>query len=164
MADNVLWIAGREPQARHFVWAHNGHVSRRPNTMGRHLSTALGAQYRNIAFTFGNGRFNSVAQLSDGSFDQLQAHTIQGPNANTLESLFNATLEPRLILDTRKVLSGEAGSFTLNRRPIPMRSIGSVYSATNAAGYYEQALLPFDYDGIIWFVNTRESRLLPFSP
>jgi len=163
MADNALWIASREPQARHFVWAHNGHVSRRPNTMGRHLAHALGSQYRNVAFTFGNGRFNAVSVLPSGAFGPLQVHTTNGPAGGTLESLFNATLEPRLILDTRKVLSGEAGSFALSRRPLFMRSIGSVYSAATANAYYERAILPFDYDGIIWFVNTRESQLLSFS-
>ena len=164
MADNVLWIAGRDPQARLFAWAHNGHVSRRPNTMGRHLANALGDQYRNVAFTFGNGRFNAVTQLASGAFGQLQVQTINGPDGGfTLEGMLNATLEPRLILDTRKVLSGETGTSVLNRRPVFMRSIGSVYSPTNPLTYYERVLLPQDYDGIIWFVNTRESQLLPFN-
>lgn len=164
MADNVLWIAGREPQARLFVWAHNGHVSRRPNSMGRHLSEALGEQYRNFAFTFGNGRFNAVTQLSSGAFGQLQVHTINGPDGgSTLEGMLISTIEPRLILDTRKVLSGETGTTVLNRRPVLMRSIGSVYSPQNPLVYYERVLLPQDYDGIIWFVNTRESQLLRFN-
>ncbi|MBK9410987.1 MAG: erythromycin esterase family protein [Gemmatimonadetes bacterium] len=164
MADNVLWIAGRDPQARLFAWAHNGHVSRRPNTMGRHLANALGDQYRNVAFTFGNGRFNAVTQLASGAFGQLQVQTINGPDGGfTLEGMLNATLEPHLILDTRKVLSGETGTSVLNRRPVFMRSIGSVYSPTNPLTYYERVLLPQDYDGIIWFVNTRESQLLPFN-
>jgi erythromycin esterase len=164
MADNVLWIARRDPQARLFAWAHNGHVSRRPNTMGRHLANALGDEYRNVAFTFGNGRFNAVTLLASGAFGQLQVQTISGPDGGaTLEGMFNATLEPRLILDTRKVLSGETGTFVLNRRPVLMRSIGSVYSPLNPLTYYERVLLPLDYDGVIWFGNTRESQLLPFN-
>ena len=59
--------------------------------------------------------------------------------------------------------SGETGTSVLNRRPIYMRSIGAVYSPLTPLNYYERVLLPQDYDGIIWFVNTRESQLLPFN-
>lgn len=162
MADNVLWTAAREPQARLFVWAHNGHVTRRVYSMGYHLAAALGEEYRNVAFTFGGGRFNAVTLLPSGAFGALELQYINNPNVGTLEQYFSATLAPRLIFDARRATSGATGTHPFNRRLIPMRSIGSVYSPANPAAYYEIALLPVDYDGVIWFVNTRESRLLPF--
>ena len=163
MADNALWIAAREPAARLFVWAHNAHVSRRPSTMGAHLARELGDAYRNVAFTFGNGRFNAITMLSSGAYGPLQVHTVSGlGSVFTMESFLFATAQPRLIFDTHKVTSREAGTFAIDRRPVLLRSIGAVYSSTNAAGYFERSLLPLDYDGIIWFVFVGESRLLPF--
>lgn len=43
-----------------------------------------------------------------------------------------------------------------------MRSIGALYSSTTASSYFEDVLLPGDYDGIIWFRSTSASVLLPF--
>lgn len=161
MADNVLWIAAREPQAKLFVWAHNAHVSRRATAMGQHLGDALGDAYRNVAFTFGSGRFNAVTVLPSGAYGALQAHQVSGPRSGSpLESYLLSTLAPRLILDTHKVTSGESGTFVLDRRPLYMRSIGAVFSPENPNAYYENVLLPLDYDGIIWFVFVVESQLL----
>ena len=161
MAENVLWIAGREPQARLFVWAHNAHVSRRATAMGQYLGDALGDAYRSVAFTFGNGRFNAITVLPNGAFGSLQAHQVSGAGSGRpIEAYFFATAAPRLILDAHKVTSGESGTFVLDRRPVYMRSIGALYSPENPNLYFENALLPLDYDAIIWFDFVSESRLL----
>ncbi len=162
MADNVLWIAAREPQARLFVWAHNGHVIRRTPAMGQHLGDALGDAYRTVAFAFGSGRFNAVTMLPNGALGALEVQSVTSIAAGSLDQHFNATLQPRLIFDARRATSGATGTHPFNRRPIPMRSIGAVYSSLNAGAYYDAPVLPTAYDGVIWFVSTRESRLLPF--
>lgn len=161
MAENALWVAERESQAKLFVWAHNAHVSRRASAMGQHLGDALGDAYRNVAFTFGNGRFNAVTVLPSGAYGALQPHQVSGTRPGTpLESYLFATLAPRLILDAHKVTSGESGTFVLDRRPVYMRSIGATFSPENPFAYYENVLLPLDYDGIIWFGFVNESQLL----
>lgn len=161
MADNVLWIAAREPQAKLFVWAHNAHVSRRATAMGQHLGDALGDAYRNAAFTFGSARFNAVTALPNGTYGALQAHQVSGVGpGRPIESYFLATGEHRLFLDTHKVTSGESGTFVLDRRPVAMRSIGAVFSPENPNAYFETILLPLDYDAIIWFDFVSESKLL----
>lgn len=161
MADNVLWIARREPQAKLFVWAHNAHVTRRATAMGQYLRDALGDAYRNAAFTFGSARFNAVTVLPNGTYGALRAHQVSGAGpGRPIESYLLATGEHRLFLDAHKVSSGESGTFVLDRRPVAMRSIGATFSPENPNQYFESILLPLDYDLIIWFDFVSESHLL----
>jgi erythromycin esterase len=158
MADNLEWATLRETGDRFFAWAHNYHVSRRPNTMGFHLGRRLGSNYLNLAFTFGTGTFNAVLAGVGG----LRTHTIDAVDSTSIEWLFQQGGQPRLLFDTRKLQSGGSDAAVLRDRPVRMRSIGSVYSATTPAAYFEDVLLPADYDGIIWFRSTSPSVLLPF--
>ena len=162
MADNLLWIAAREPSAKLFVWAHNQHVTRRSGAMGANLAQALSDQYRVLAFTFGTGAFNAVG--STGSvFTGLTSHTINGISTGTLESVFAAATLPRLIFDARKIATGGDAAASLRAQPLRMRTIGAVYQASAAAQFFETTLLPQDYDGLIWFATTTPSVLLPFT-
>lgn len=157
MADNLEWATKRQTGTRFFAWAHNYHVSRRPNTMGFHLGRRLGSNYVNLAFTFGTGTFNAVA-VGGG----LRTHSIESVDSSGIEWLFQQSPSQRLLFDTRKLLTAGPEASGLRDRPVRMRSIGAVYSSTTAAAYFEEALLPGDYDGIIWFRSTSPSVLLPF--
>lgn len=162
MADNLIWVTQQFPAARVFAWAHNFHVSRRPGSMGQFAAQRLGANYRNVGFTFGTGQFNAVGVTSTGSFSTLRSHTITAVDTTALEAVFAATAQPRLILDARRIASGGSGAAALNAGPLRMRSIGAVYTSASESTYFEQALLPADYDGLIWFASTTPSVLLPF--
>jgi erythromycin esterase len=159
MAENALWVARREPAARHFIWAHNNHISRTPRAMGHHLSRALGTDYRAVAFTFGTGSFNAVTINANGSFGALQRQSISATTAGTLEAYFAAHAQERFILDMRKVTGTPAGSIAIDRRLVTMRSIGAAYGSTGL--FFIGALFPADFDAIIWFSQTEASRLLP---
>jgi erythromycin esterase len=162
MAENLLWITQRNPTARVFAWAHNGHVSRRPGGMGQVLGQRLGAAYRNVGFTFGTGEFNAVEKTATGAFTTLRAHRISEIDPTAIESVFAATRQPRLIFDARRLASGDSGAATLAGQPLRMRSIGGAYGSSFADGFFESARLPADYDGLIWFASTSASVLLPF--
>ncbi len=162
MADNLIWVTQQNPAARVFAWAHNYHVSRRPGTMGQFAGQRLGADYRNVGFTFGTGQFNAVEVTPAGAFTTLRSHTITAVDPTALEAVFAATSQPRLIFDARRIASGGSGAAALNAGPLRMRSIGAGYSSAGASGYFEQAMLPADYDGLIWFATTTPSVLLPF--
>ena len=62
MAENVDWILGhRPPGTKAVLWAHNGHVSRRPGSMGGFLSRRHGADMVVVGFAFHSGRYTAVA-------------------------------------------------------------------------------------------------------
>lgn len=162
MAANIGWIAGQAPSAKIFAWAHNGHVSRRPNAMGASLHASLGNAYRVFAFTFGGGGFNAHGMSAAGAITALQQHVVGAPVAGSFESMLSAANMPRAIVDVRQVLTAGPVASIFDRRPVPLRSIGSVYAPSAPANYFEGALLPLDYDAIIWFANTTASRLRSF--
>ncbi len=160
MADNLLWIASRQPSAKLFAWAHNAHVARRAPAMGANVAQVLGDAYRVFGFTFGTGSFNAVGSTG-AAFTGLTSHTIAAVSTGSLESVFAAAGQPRLIFDARRITSGGDAAASL-RVPVRMRSIGAVYAESLAGQYSESALLPQDYDGLIWFANSSPSVLLPF--
>lgn len=162
MAENLLWVSARYPTARLFAWAHNGHVSRRPGTMGHVLGQRLGTDYRNFGFTFGTGEFNAVELTASGARGPLRPQRIADIDSTSIERVFAATGQPRLIFDTRRLSGGGAATAPLTGQPVRMRSIGSMYGAAFAANFFEATLLPDDYDGLIWFAFTSPSVLRSF--
>ena len=161
MADNLLWVADKNPAARIFAWAHNYHVSRKPGAMGSFMGARLGTQYRVFGFTFGLGRLNAVGVNASGAFSGVVQHTVDAIDVSSLEAVFAATNQPRLIFDARRIASGGSAAATLDKA-LRMRSIGAVYAAASASSYFDQTLIPLDYDALIWFANTTPSTLLPF--
>jgi erythromycin esterase-like protein len=79
---------------------------------------------------------------------------------SSFETALAAVGEQRLIFDTRRVMGSRAASL-LDRRPVLMRSIGAVYSFSFPDDFFERAILPLDYDGIIWFATSTPTRLRP---
>ena len=162
MAENLLWASARHPTARLLAWAHNGHVSRRPGTMGHVLGQRLGGDYRTFGLTFGTGEFNAVELTASGARGSLRSQRIVDIDSTSIERVFAATGQPRLIFDTRRLSGGGAAAAPLTGQPVRMRSIGSMYGAAFAANFFEATLLPEDYDGLIWFAFTSPSALRPF--
>ena len=160
MAANLLWIADKNPQARIFEWAHNYHVSRKPGAMGEAVGRQLGAQYRVFGFTFGVGRFNAVTYNALNVSTGLAQQTVTDIDVSSLEAVLSATNQPRLIFDARRI-TGVSAAARLDGA-LRMRTIGAVYTPTSPGSYFDQTLLPLDYDALIWFATTTQSTLLPF--
>lgn len=73
MARTFLELMSAAPGCKAVLWAHNGHVGRQPFEgaalpLGAHLSEALGADYRVVAFSSGSGRVSAIPH--DGSTPQ----------------------------------------------------------------------------------------------
>jgi erythromycin esterase len=161
MADNLLWIAQREPSARIFSWAHNGHVTRQAPAMGANLAASLGDAYRVFGFTFGTGTFNALGSAGT-TLTPLTTHSITTVPHWSLESAFAAVPQPALLFDARKITTGGDAAASLRDQPVRMRTIGSVYQSFNELAMFESARLPQHYDALIWFSRTTPSVLLPF--
>ncbi len=161
MAENIGWVADRNPSARIFAWAHNAHVGRKANAMGSFVDQRFGTQYRTFGFTFGTGGFNAVTLNPNGIPLALEQQTISAVDSTAIETIFSATKQPRLILDARKIATGGSAA-SLFTGGLRMRSIGSSYADDRPASFFETTLLPGDYDGLIWFATSTRSILLPF--
>ena len=123
MAENLAWFAEREPSARLFAWAHNGHVSRRSGSMGQALDRRFGDAYRVVGLTFGRGRFNALLMRSNIVTGPLITHESDPPPTGAVEGVFERTPADRLILDARRLRDAPAVVQRL-RGPIQMRSVG----------------------------------------
>lgn len=103
MADNLLWLRGQYPDSRIVLWAHNGHISKADDRLGRWLQDRLGADYVNFGFTFYRGRCTITVPDSE----ELQ-HDVQTAPPGTLEHLLHQLGEPIFILDLRQMREEQA--------------------------------------------------------
>ena len=149
MAANVVWMQQRNPSARLFLWAHNGHVTRRAGAMGDWLTRQIGDAYRNVGFAFGTGSFNAIVSDATGASLGLTSARVDRVDPASLDGAFQATGAPRLLLDTRKIPGGGAAASTLTGQLLPTRWIGSGFRAEEVSGYYWGVLLPYDFDGLL---------------
>jgi erythromycin esterase len=161
MAENTRWLLDQLPAgSRMMLWAHNYHVSGVPGAMGSHLRQALGPDYLNVGFAFGSGSFNAVEQSEAGQSRGLHAMSTSSVATGALEAYLDAVGSPRLLLDARRIAATAAAAPLAG--PIPMRSIGAVFVPGRDLQYFSQALLPGDYDVLIYLATTTASTLLPF--
>ena len=159
MAENVGWIRDHAPVgAKIALWAHNGHINAIPNLMGGYLRAKYAADYVNLGFLFGQGRFNAVASAT-GQLATFNA--IQVPN-NSLESQFLSVGKSLALLDTRQIAAGGADAISL-AGPILMRSIGALFNPANEPAYFTSQVFPNDFDLLIFVREATQSTLLPFS-
>jgi erythromycin esterase len=149
MAANVEWILDHAPAGSKIVlWAHNLHVSKRADWMGKYLAERYGDDMYVLGFAFGEGRYN--AQGPRG----LTSHEALAPVPGSLETLLEATGIPRFLLDLR----GENGHSTWFKKPVGLRSIGSITVRCS----YVPTVVGEEYDGLIWLNPTSPSVRLPF--
>jgi len=155
MAENVEWLLNQAgPGARMMLWAHNSHVSRLAGSMGALLDSTLGSDYRNLGFLFGTGVFNAVG---DQGFTKYETALVLN---NSLEAAFMETGQQRLLFDARRIPQGGDSAAPL-RGPIPMRSIGALFLSDQESHYFIPALLPNDFDLLIFLASTTASTILP---
>jgi erythromycin esterase len=156
MAENTQWLLNQAvPGTRMMLWAHNYHVSRLLGAMGNHLARAYGNGYVNLGFLFGRGSFNAVGS---GGLRPWNAQLV--PN-NSVEAIFLATAQARLLFDTRRIASGGTAAQPLGE-PILMRSIGAGFDPVRESNYFTTSLCPADYDLLMYVAQTSASTLLPF--
>lgn len=152
MADNIAWILEQNPHAKMVVWAHNSHVSRAEGWMGSHLAERFGDQYVAFGFATASGRYFA---WGDG---KLAANDLLEPPPGSIESFFEATGEPRLVLDLRAADASGPSAWLHELRMI--RGIGAVAT--------DRQFAPRDvthlWDAIIYIRDTTPARQLDTPP
>lgn len=68
MAQNIKWLVDHHPSpTKMVIWAHNGHISKQPASMGQYLREQYGNDYVAIGFTFQEGTYSTYG--GTGYFD-----------------------------------------------------------------------------------------------
>lgn len=155
MADNLRWIQAREQGAKVVLWAHNGHITRRPgarmggNSLGWHLRQSLGKAYLPIAFAFSEGTFQAMG-------DRLEVFEVKPQARGTLDAALAATGYPVLALDLRKrPVKGSVTSWL--ESPQGTWSIGARFSPDHA-GWVMQEAITEAYDALLFVNHTTSAR------
>jgi len=163
MAENVQWLLQQAPPStRIALWAHNGHVRTVAGNMGGDLQAALGNDYISLGFVFGTGSFNAVKQ-SGSTFAGLKELTATLVPDGSLESLFMTTGYPLMLFDARQIANGGSAASYLGG-PIPMRNIGAAFDPAQEALYFSSAVLPADYQLLLFVRVSTASLLMPLLP
>lgn len=150
MAKNVEWLVDQAPAGSKFVlWAHNGHVNRKPGWMGHYLDQRFGDDMYVLGFAFREGSYNAFGPLG------LSSNLEPPPPLGSLETLLQTAGLPRFILDLRN-LEDDAPMIWL-QKPRPLRSIGAF---AQRCSFGANSAIE-EYDGLIWIETSTPSRLLP---
>lgn len=157
VAQHILWLANRfGPNANLLVWGRDVESGRLTLEGGGGviqsavpLSTALGARYRNLAFTVGDGVVRAspiaVGQREPGKERDM---TLRRPRSGSYEDVLIRAMANNYFLDMRTLPTDSAGKWLTG--PHPGRLVSSVYSET-ALGAFETPLeFPAYYDGILF--------------
>ncbi len=150
MAENVDWILEHSaPGTKIVLWAHNGHVNKRPGWMGSYLSARHGTDMVVFGFCFHEGTYTAVGDQG------LSTYGTSPSDVGSVEYAFHRTGYPRFMLDLRLASPDNPNSSWLTK-PIDFRSIGAL--AMNYAFY--QTKVSDNFDFLIFFDQTHPSVLL----
>ena len=155
MAANIKWILDHSPKDKLVVWAHNGHVNtsgERYASMGQALRRMYGGQMVVFGFAFNQGSFRAVEMGKS-----LHEWTVSPAPAGSLDATLAATEIPLLALDLRAIPKAGPLAEWWQAAHIT-RSIGAVYSETQAGNYLVQSHAPLDYDVLLFVEKTTAAR------
>lgn len=164
---NLLRRRGRDAKA--VVWAHNSHVgsaaatdmgeARGETNIGELCREEFGAQAALIGFGTNRG---TVAAASDWD-EPMQIMQVRPAHRDSYERLCLDSGVRRFLVDLRKGQRPQLRTELLN--PRLERAIGVIYRPdTELASHYFDARLPEQFDGYVWFEQTRAVTPLPAEP
>lgn len=165
MAANLDWgLRTLAPGARAVVWAHDVHVSHGGDPrlsfnngaqMGAYVRR-LGHDYRALTLLTYDGAYSATRSFTDHAM--IAAEAFPAPPGSLEEGLHRLTRPvPSVgwVVDLRAARTDEGGAWL--RRPRPIRHIG--YAAYDY-GFELTAVLPLEFDGVVFVEHTTASRLL----
>ena len=159
MAENTEWISRRiGPEGRMVLWAHNYHVSTRPDAQGSYLRETFGDDMVVVGFSHEGGRFTAVGVGGSAGRSKFELDALL---PDSYEHYLSSASSPRLVLDLRDRDPDAPGTSWLAGERM-FRDIGAVYDAEDPEGFWHLAPLAEWFDVIIQFERTRATTVLPF--
>jgi protein-L-isoaspartate(D-aspartate) O-methyltransferase len=159
-------IDWRDENARAVVWAHNSHIGNAAATdMGKvrdeiNIGQLCRETFDEQAISIGFGTDRGTVAAADIWDGPMKVKTVRPAHPESYEYLCRETGIPRFLLDLRKGRhEGLRSSLT---RPRLERAIGVIYRPeTELASHYFDAQLPQQFDGYVWFDDTKAVTPLP---
>jgi erythromycin esterase len=159
MARNLIdLIDQRSPDEKFMIWQHNWHISLdglgdgRP-TLGYALREKFGHGYFAFGFEFGEGSFQTRAELPDKTLGDLKEFTSPAPLPGSLPWYLAHTGVGNLILGLR-VPTGNAAVARWLQTPQTVHNAGWAYQED----IYHEHSIAGSYDGLIYVDKTTASR------
>ena len=157
----VLEHRGKDGPARAVVWAHNSHIgdaratsmgwAREELNIGQLCKEAFGKRALNIGCC-GNTGTVAAARRWDGDMQVMQ---VRPGLQNSYEALMHATGVQNFVLDLREGHCDEELRQALMKKRLE-RFIGVIYAPhTERQSHYSSAVLPEQFDGLVWFDETK---------
>ncbi|MDR3510623.1 MAG: erythromycin esterase family protein [Caulobacteraceae bacterium] len=158
-------LAARGPASKAVVWAHNSHIGDARHTdMATHGELNIGQlcreRFGRDAALIGFGTHAGTVMAASDWDGPAEVQTVRPSRTDSYEALCHETGLARFLLDLRPgrhdALRGELSAPRLERY------IGVVYRPdTERLSHYAHACLPEQYDGFVWFDQTRAVTPLP---
>jgi len=159
MAENLIYLIDQaRPAEKFIIWQHNWHISLdaigdgRP-TMGYILRAKLGPAYFAFGFEFGEGAFQTRAELPDKTLGDLKEFTSPAAPIGSLPWYLSRTGVGNLILRLRVPTGNEVVEQWLET-PQTVHNAGWV----NQEDIYHKYSIARSYDGVIYVDRTTASR------
>ena len=151
------------PDAKAVVWAHNSHI-------GNAAATAMGWQgefnigelcrtaYRDEAVLIGFGTDRGTVAAADDWDEPMSVKTVLPARPDSHERVFRDAALPSSLTDWR----GNRELREALAQPRLERAIGVVYRPqSELASHYFEAVLPEQFDALVWFEETSAVTPLP---
>ena len=154
-------LDAKGPGAKAIVWAHNSHIGNAAYTdMGRHRDELNIGQLAKEKFDararlIGFGTHSGTVAAADDWHEPMQIKEVRPSLPESYERLSHDSGLPRFLLDLRE---GEVGRDVQEAvmKPRLERFIGVIYRPdTERWSHYSEAILPRQFDGWVWFDETR---------
>ena len=152
-------LEARGPQARAVVWAHNSHIGdARFTDMGwsrgeHNIGQLVRQRWSEEAVLIGFGTHTGTVAAADDWDGPMRIKTVKPSMAGSVERLCHDAGAERFLLDLRGAEEGLASALA---EPRLERYIGVIYRpATERWSHYADSSLSRQYDGWVWFDETR---------
>jgi protein-L-isoaspartate(D-aspartate) O-methyltransferase len=159
----------RGEKAKAVVWAHNSHVGNAAATdMGKvrdeiNIGQLCGEKFGDDAALIGFGTDRGTVAAADDWDGPMKVKTVRPAHRQSYEYLCREANIRRFLLDLRKGRHDDLRSALMRARL--QRAIGVIYRPeTELASHYFDAHLPEQFDGYVWFEETRAVKPLPAEP
>lgn len=151
MAENISWLAKKNPSSRIVIWAHNAHISKGDYgvSMGKRLNEMH--SFYSIGFSLAEGSFNASGQWGY----RITPHPLNPPIQESYELFFKKSGKEMFFLNLKGLKRNKQNEWLFERRKL--RYIG----ATSLSRYqFAQTSLLENFDGIIFINRSTPSHLI----
>jgi erythromycin esterase-like protein/predicted phosphoribosyltransferase/dienelactone hydrolase len=157
------------PNARAVVWAHNSHVGdARVTDMGvnrgeLNIGQLCRAEWGSDAALIGFGTHSGTVACASDWDGPMEIKAVRPSRPDSHEAIFHAAGGERFLIDLRP--GGDGALRAALAEPRLERYIGVIYRPeTERWSHYSHAILSAQYDGFVWFDQTRAVVPLPAEP